>query len=192
MTMPDLRQVSRTTLLLLWASVILNTGLVSAILFQPTRPAVERVPSTAPSDQIAELEGETVPEGRLSISFPDDRPTLLYVMSPECSWCKKNEANFAEIVRTQNKKYRIVLVSLVAGGFADYYAEHLDDWPPNSVVPIVVSNSGKPGSLRVTGTPSLLVVSPSGVVEAVWSGAITETRSEVEGFFGITLPGISK
>jgi hypothetical protein len=46
-------------------------------------------------------------------------------------------------------------------------------------------------SYKLGGTPHTIVISPDGKVMNDWAGAYNaELRPEVEGFFGVSLPGI--
>lgn len=181
--------ISLTTKLFLAASVVANAGLGAAVLTRSYDTGNVSVAVTAPKDRIPQIEGTGIDGRPVRIAFPDSRPTLVYVMSPECGWCRRNEANFAELVRTQASKYRVVVASVLGRGFGPYYDKVRPAWSGSEALPIVLSGSR---TVTIAGTPTLLALSRDGMVEAVWAGAFDGSQKEVEDFFGVRLPGVSK
>jgi peroxiredoxin len=122
------------------------------------------------------------------ISFKEmDKPSIIYVFSPSCIWCNRNQENLKTIVASKRATHRIIGVSLVSEGVKEYVAKYNFDFP--------VYVNPTPDTVKaynLGGTPQTIVISNSGKVEQNWEGAFAgETKSKVEGYFGIALPGIS-
>jgi hypothetical protein len=124
----------------------------------------------------------------LTISYDGtNKPTVFYVISPSCIWCKRNQANIAKLTDTKANDFRFIGLSLAESGLKEYVDEyHLKVPVYTGLTPETVR------SLGLGGTPQTIVVSPQGQVLKVWSGAYTEhLRPEVEAYFGIQLPGLT-
>ncbi len=112
------------------------------------------------------------------------KPTLLYIFSPTCGWCRRNLRNLGELLRTTSEKYTAVGVSLTRDGLGEYVAANslpmqvIADIPPSTVM-----------DYRLGGTPQTIVVSREGRVLKNWRGAYGgPVKAEVESFFGVHLP----
>ena len=122
------------------------------------------------------------------ISFKEgDKPSIIYVFSPSCVWCNRNQENLKTIIASKRATHRIIGVSLASEGVKEYVAKHNFDFP--------VYVNPTPDTVKaynLGGTPQTIVISSSGKVEQNWEGAfVGEIKSNVEKYFGIALPGIS-
>lgn len=124
-----------------------------------------------------------------TINFADDaRPTVLYVLSPQCGWCKRNEPNMKALYSATNSHFRYVGLSIVSTDLKKYIADGREPFPV-----YFVSDKNVDQKLGITGTPETIVVSPQAKVEQVWQGAYLDTnQKEVQKFFDVKLPGLQE
>jgi hypothetical protein len=186
--------------LLLPVSLVLNVylgwelHLVGRHLFGH-RSAVALRPRARPTlgigSKVPPLTGKHVDGTAAKIEYgASSNPTLLYVLSPRCVWCKRNQPNFQALLKEAGGKFRVVCVSLLNEGMDDYVAENGLTAPGMEVL------SDVPPPLQqiygFSGTPETLVVSPDGRVMARWSGAFQgPSKAEAEKFFRVKLPGLA-
>jgi len=125
-------------------------------------------------------------EGRpAQLNFKGSVPTVLYVLSPACGWCRKNEPNMQALAAGKSSNFHFVGISSTSKNLRQYVAAGHAPFTVYVASPVSV-----PG-LDLQTTPQTLVVSPSGVVQKVWLGAFDGARKhEIESFFQIDLPGI--
>jgi hypothetical protein len=115
-----------------------------------------------------------------------DKPTVLYVLSPDCIWCERNRDNIAKLCE-QSDRFRFIGISLTDKGLKEYVAKEHFKFP---VYTRVAAESMT--SLGLGTTPQTIVISPEGRVLKNWTGAYTDrTRSEVEEYFQTQLPGLN-
>lgn len=112
-------------------------------------------------------------------------PTVLYVFTPQCGWCKKNLANFHALIDQAGGRYRVVGIALTR--------QDLDAYIRNENLRILILADVR-GDVRDTyrlgGTPETIVVSPASKVLKVWSGAYEgHLQAEIEKFLQVRLPG---
>lgn len=121
------------------------------------------------------------------VNFADDsRPTVLYVLSPQCGWCKRNEGNMKALYAAAGDKYRFIGVSLVPENLAKYIADKHEPFPV-----YLLSSKDVGAQLHVIGTPETIVVGPDARVIHAWEGVyIRQNQAEVENYFGVKLPGL--
>jgi peroxiredoxin len=113
-------------------------------------------------------------------------PTVVFVITPTCGWCTKNIMNMRALVEKASDRFQFVGFSLSSDKLHDYLTANKLDFPFYTDLPLVPTSEYKLG-----GTPQTIVVSPSGEVMKVWSGAFAEkTQKEVEDYFGVSLPGL--
>ena len=121
------------------------------------------------------------------ISFADaNRPTVLYIFTPPCSWCKRNNDNFNALVAQKSEQYRFIGLSFSKDGLGEYLTTH------HLTIPIYTDLSKDTiAAYKLSGTPQTLVISPQGTIMKNWKGAYTGGQeSEVESFFQLKLPGL--
>lgn len=118
----------------------------------------------------------------------DSRPTVLYILSPICEWCRSNETNIKTLVAATNQRFRYIGLSTLSIGLKEYVAQGHAPFP----VYYFQSRSVR-RELGIAATPETVVVSPAGKVMQVWTGAYMQSNLiRVQQFFHVTLPGISK
>jgi peroxiredoxin len=121
----------------------------------------------------------------ITIEYPNTLPTVLYYFSPACSWCERNWANIRALVAETKGRYRFLGVSPVAVT-PDFMRQHQLDFETATGISPEVAKQYAFG-----GTPQTMVISADRRVLHIWSGAYTGLqRQEVEGYFGIQLPGL--
>ncbi len=176
-------------LVLFLLSLSLATNVVLAVSVM--RLAGRSSPSTAPAREPLRA-GVTLPA--LSASAPDGQrvkiafgpadslPTLLYVFAPDCRWCAKNATNMRAVFDAARATHRIVALSLTA----DVGSEMGE--LPSHVRVLVQPNRETFEAYHLGPTPMTVVVSPTGRVTKVWTGAFEgQSKKEVEGYFAVKL-----
>ncbi|MFZ0321020.1 MAG: redoxin domain-containing protein [Candidatus Sulfotelmatobacter sp.] len=82
-------------------------------------------------------------------------PTVLYVFTPQCGWCKKNLPNLHALIDQAGTRYRVVGIALTRQDL-DSYVKH-----ENLNLPIYSDvRSDIRGVYQMSGTPETIVVSP--------------------------------
>ena len=142
--------------------------------------------SIVPGAQLPPLTAQDMSGQSLTIRFDEiDRPTLLYVFTPSCGWCKRNEQNIQSLVSQTGESLRIIGVSLSQDGLVEYVDQR---FPP---VKVVKPDARTITAYKLSGTPTTILVSSQGVVLRVWKGAYIESiQRELEDYFHIKLPGL--
>lgn len=131
----------------------------------------------------------TTPEGRQEvISYQDtQQPVVLYVFTPQCTWCVRNLANVRSLIAEKGKSYRFIGLSLTENGLKDYLNQNKIDFP-------VYLNPDEQSKqeYHLGSTPETIVISQDGTVLENWVGAYAGAQqAEVERFFGVKLPGLA-
>jgi hypothetical protein len=136
---------------------------------------------------IRNLEVKDAEGKRVLLEFAG-QPTVLYVYSPSCTWCRRNLSNIKRLASASRGEYRFVGLMIdktdVAPGtsldelgfptFADLKAATIAD-------------------LALNATPDTIVVSAEGSVLKNWVGAYKdETLHDIERYFSLTLPGLER
>jgi hypothetical protein len=172
---------------LLALSAITNFLLVSKVKqLQATISSLKSERSITVGMRLPPLTAEDMSGQSITIHYAEtERPTLLYVFTPACGWCKKNEDNISSLASQTGDRLRIIGVALSQDGLVAYVA---DRFPSVNVI--------KPDpqtiiAYRLSGTPETILVSSHGVVLRVWKGAYADsTQRELEEYFQIKLPGL--
>jgi peroxiredoxin len=122
-----------------------------------------------------------------TITYADSpRPTVLYVFTPQCVWCARNLENIRTLIDRKGGDYRFIGISLSKEGLEKYVADYQLTFPIYTDIPKEAGEAYKMGV-----TPQTVVISPQGKVLQNWPGAyVGDQKSQVEGYFDITLPGI--
>jgi len=114
------------------------------------------------------------------------RPTVLYVLSPNCGWCKRNEANIRALFSATSARYRFIGLSVDEKGLSEYLAQQHIPFP----VYLVTSEKQK-DKLGLYDTPQTAVITRDGKVQQSWPGAyVGNNLKEIEEYFGVKLPGL--
>ncbi len=130
------------------------------------------------------LKGHAIDGTAMSIQFAAvPASTLVYVFSPQCSWCAKNLENFRALIAQANGRFRVVGLATTRLGLAEYLARERLTLPVLADLDPAVASA-----YELTGTPTTIVVSPEGKVLRIWSGAYADgIREEIETFLGVHL-----
>lgn len=172
---------------LLLLSVILNVFLARdvSMLKRNADKLVEegrlKVGAAVPSIRVHSVEGEDA-----VLNFAEvNAPTVLYVFTPQCPWCRKNVGNLRALIDSSGPRFRVVGISLTGRDLKEYLSqEHL-----NFRVYTDVQESTRI-AYHLGGTPMTIVVSPQAEVLKVWYGAYQDDiRPEIERYFQVQLPG---
>ena len=115
-------------------------------------------------------------------------PTVLYVFTTDCHWCARNLENIRSVVAGAGARFRFLGVSLTDNDLPTYLRQN--------TLPFQIYQTPS-DEVRVAygfnSTPSTIVISPSGNVLQYWKGAYSEeVATEVERYFQVKLPGLSK
>jgi peroxiredoxin len=174
-------------IIVLSASVALNVALAYRLrqlnrLFGITKVDVLQSGTVVPPFSATDIDGHMH-----TITYSDvSTPTVLYVLTPTCSWCARNMDDFRALSSTASTEYRFIGLSLAEDGLAQYVAKY------DLRVPIYSRLSqGTLKAYKLGSTPQTIVISPSGRVLRNWMGAYTgEQQSQIEQFFRLKLPGL--
>jgi hypothetical protein len=132
------------------------------------------------------IEGRLLDGAQQTLNYSDASiPTLLYVFTPQCVWCKKNLGNLKALIDNSQSRYRVVGISLTRQDLREYVDRERLGLPVYTDIGDLTR-----ASYRLAGTPTTIVVSPGAKVLKVWSGVYTDhIRREIEAYFDIQLPG---
>jgi len=124
--------------------------------------------------------------GNATVAYADSTlPTVLYVFTPQCRWCKKNIPNLKVLENSSGKTYRLVGLSLTNTGLKQYVNDEHLQFPIYSDL-----DSATLAVYHLGGTPTTIVVSPQGKVKGVWSGAYQQgIKEQIEKSLSVSLPG---
>lgn len=117
------------------------------------------------------------------LNMINDRPTVIYMFSPTCSWCEKNLQNIQLLSAQAGKHYRFIGISTSSRDLRQYLAKN------PLVFPVYAISSGADlKTIDFRGTPQTIVLSPYGVVEHNWQGAyIGWTAQAIQQYFSVNL-----
>lgn len=118
-----------------------------------------------------------------ALQLNTDRPTIVYVFAPTCSWCQRNKAAVNDLAIRTRPRYSFVALALEETGVKEFLAGTPLQQSAASLV-----NADDKVRLSLGGIPQTLVVSETGVVLERWPGAyIAETKDAVERYFQTSL-----
>jgi hypothetical protein len=116
------------------------------------------------------------------------KPTILYIFTPACVWCQRNNASLNLFVSSQKSAYRIVGLSLTDGGLKNYIDKYKIEYDAVYANPLTFNNQQ---SFQAV-TPTTILISKDGVMENVWQGAYTgAVKRQIEEKFGIQFPTLA-
>jgi hypothetical protein len=172
-TTPDL-----VLLCLLAASLAGNVYLANRGQHGDFTPSAPR--SVAVGTRLGALDVATASGHRESLDLSlSPLPTVLFVYSDSCRWCKRTWPEFAWLARNRAGKYRFLALCVGRGSLGTDPAVFGYTAPSAESVEV----------LSATTVPQTLLVGRDGRVEQVWIGAYTgATRRVVEAYFGLQLP----
>jgi hypothetical protein len=179
---------THTMFALLVASVGLNVLLAAKVKSSADKLSSARVQGRLPAGtQVSTISVERTDGQPVTIRYADSTlPTVLYVMRPDCGWCKRNSANLKALADGAAGRYRLYVLSIDAKGVEEYAREYA------TPVPVLVKVSeATMKEYMLGGTPQTVIVAPTGKVLKNWGGAYGETISrEIRETLGVTMPGI--
>ncbi len=171
---------------LLSVSMGFNAWLVRSLTNaqQAARPPILAAGTWVPPIPARELGSERT----VTIAYGDtDRPTVLYLFSPQCGWCGRNLESIKTLVEKRKNAYRFVGISLSDKGLREYVAAQALPFPVYSGLSQEILKT-----YRVTGTPHTIIVSPDGRVVQTWGGAyLGQNRKQLQAYFKVALPELS-
>ena len=122
------------------------------------------------------------------------RRTVLYVLSPSCHWCERNQANMISLAQAKGYEYRFIGLSNTETDLKEYIASASFPFPVFAIDSTQLRQSSDLAFLEdldLTVTPQTIEIAPGGDVEKVRVGAFNRLKqAEVERFFGASLPGL--
>lgn len=135
---------------------------------------------TLPSINVRRIDGS-----RSSIAFSDSKiPTVLYVFTPQCHWCRENLPELHALIDNSAGRYRVIGISLRRQDLNDYVEKERLHFPIYTDVEqssIIAYHFG--------ATPETIVVSSDAKLLKDWKGAYTQDqRHEIESYLNIHLP----
>jgi peroxiredoxin len=165
------------------ALLVLYTARVKLLEARDAPRPTLTVGQTAPTITGVDITGKTKVvrfEGEL-------QPTIVYVFTPVCGWCRVNMANFQTLMRAGAGSYRFVGVSLLDSGVPEYVKRNtLHFATVFRSVPKAVADAYHWGA-----TPETIVISRSGRVTLDMRGAyVGANANTIEARFHIKLPGL--
>jgi peroxiredoxin len=181
--MLGLLAVSLSVNVLLGLTVLrLASASPAQIAVEGPRPSGLSVGAKAPSMTIERTGGSVE---RLDFSA-SERPTLIYVFSPQCRWCTRNLDNLKAVIASAQASHHVLAISL-----DPEVGNYLRTNGLN--VPVYINPRRETIEAYLLGpTPHTLVISSQGTVLKSWTGAYGGTVArEVEEYFGLSLPGLS-
>lgn len=111
-------------------------------------------------------------------------PTVLYVFSPTCTWCRSNASKIGSLKSQIAGKYRVIGISLSDSLLREYIAEYAPGYSVYSA-----ERNGDAAAYGLGATPETIVVSKNGKILRNWYGAYQgTTKDEIEQFFAVHLP----
>jgi hypothetical protein len=169
--------------MLLAASVALN--LMQSQRLHSASEGRERLPRIGVVVQ--PIDARTADAQLAHIAYASERvPTILYYFSPRCGWCERNWDSVAALQRATGGRYRFVAVT-TAGE-----AERRERAAGLPVPTYWRLSDDDRRAYQLSGTPHTLVISTEGRVINSWPGAyIGGTKTKLERYFQVSLPGVS-
>jgi peroxiredoxin len=114
------------------------------------------------------------------------KPTVLYIFSPSCGWCRLNERSIQALANQTGQVYNFFGISTSRTGLAEYVRDH----PMGFMVYTDVSDE-LIKTYKLGATPQTLVISPEGRVLRNWRGAYTGDKvASIEAFFSARIPAL--
>ena len=136
---------------------------------------------------VPNIAGKTIDGKPIEINFAaSHKPTILYVFTPTCGWCKRNFENMTTLRHGVENRYVFVGISLTDKDLADYVKAHNIDYPVVTGI-----SEGTRTVYKLGGTPATIVVSPENKVLKTWTGAYNALlQAEISNYFNVKLPGL--
>ena len=174
-----------TPVFLLAVSLIFNVTLVARL--RPGSTAPKR-PSPVLGSSVPEIVAYRLGGAKETVRLVGtDRPTLLYVLRPDCHWTLQNMPNFNALSDASGREFSVVGLSLSALGLAEFVQGYHVSVPIYyGADPRVIERLG------VSGTPETLLISTRGTVLRSWRGAYSpKVQKEIGSQLQLQFPGLA-
>ena len=174
--------------------MVLLCGLCSIVVYQNwerSHPR-SRLEVLNPGNRVGIVAVETLQGTQTQIEWTRaGTPTIVYVFSPDCQWCRRNHNAERTVVEGTTGRYRFIGLSLTKDGLNSYISEN------NINYPVYIVPRGAPAlkQLGIRGTPETIIISNRGIVQKVWAGAYAyndTTRREIEGLLAIKIAPVNR
>jgi peroxiredoxin len=144
-------------------------------------------PPLSPGSLVPPLTGKDVNGAPMTIEYSRaPQGTLVYSFAVNCGWCKKNLNNIKALTAAISPAYRVVGLANGPGALKPYLQQNQISFP-------VMTDASKVtvSAYKLRGTPQTFLISPTGKVLRVWTGAYGGSlKTEIEGYFKVKLPGL--
>jgi hypothetical protein len=144
-----------------------------------------RPPQPIPNARVLSFTAKNIDGSPRSFVFPREKMLLLYAFSPSCVYSRRNHPNAVSLSQKLGTRADFVAVSLMDNRtlLETYLAGHRCPFPVLFGVAAALKKD-----LRMGITPQLFVLSSSGELLKVWSGAFAdENREEIEAFLHVKI-----
>ncbi len=183
------KAINFVTLTLLLSSAILNIVLANKV--SDLRNSLSNIKEEGQlkiGSQVPKIDATDLAELDYSIEYSEVKlPTILYIFTPDCIWCKRNLENVKAMVKQTDGKYRMIGLSLTPEKLKEYLYQNDAHFPVYTNVNLEARKAYKMG-----GTPQTIIVSPDGSVLKNWHGAyMNGLKTEINNYLQVNLPGIS-
>jgi len=105
------------------------------------------------------------------VQFPQNQDTLLIVVSTQCHFCQDSLPFYQKPIPEIKNKVNVIAV-------LPQSRHEAEEWLDKSGITGTQTASANPGSMGVSGTPTLLQVDSSGRVKAAWPGRLDESAQQ--------------
>jgi len=172
---------------LLFASVVLNIFLAQKVSrLKASIEVVKLEGQLQVGNTLPLMQGRSVNGAEQVLNYGEVHiPTVLYVFTPQCTWCAKNLDNLRVLISDSGSRFRVIGISLTRKDLKGYLEKEGLSFP-------VYTDIGEQiiSTYRLGSTPETIVVSPEAKVLKVWSGVYVDgTRQEIESYLKVHLPG---
>jgi peroxiredoxin len=172
---------TRLLIALLLVSAGLNFALGRIVVnsrVRHTSPAVAKG-ATMPALRVNDLEGRPVTIPYLDVSTP----TIVYLFSPHCVFCKKNVKAMASLQGQLSGSYRFIGVSLAKEDLKQFIKESDLHFPIYTDLDPAIATAYKAGA-----TPQTFVIGRDGRLQSMWTGYYSDAvKQEIESFFRVRI-----
>ena len=143
-------------------------------------------PGISPGSVVPGFIARDVNGVEVTVDFTGELPTLLYVLSPVCSYCDSNYDNIVALATMLSSQFRFM--GLANSEYsAKLIASYLQEYPLPFDVLLLDSSAG----LDLSVTPQTAVIGSDGRVQHAWHGALFGRKlSYAEYVFDVQLPGL--
>jgi len=157
-----------TSLALLAVCVLI---LVQAVRSANTPPPSPPSPASDSARASARLSAGDRLDPVAGVDLTASPRTLVLAIQSSCHFCSESMAFYREIGRRKSGAIRLVVVAPDDPAAAKSYVA-ANGFTPDAIV------SSDLTAIGVSGTPTLLLVNPAGVIERVWMGKLSPAREK--------------